>query len=193
MHKRFLTLGVLVLAVALSSATAHAQRDRRDRGRQQDERTPWIHLEVTEEGEEGAKVTINLPLSLAKIALEMAPEDAFEKGRVQIHDTDLSVEDLRRMWAEVRKAGDAEFVTVKEKGEIIRVYRQGDRLFAEGDGEEGSEKLRVEIPVALVDALLRGSGEELNLEAAFAELQKMDSGEIVRVEDNGDLVRVWVD
>jgi hypothetical protein len=194
MHKRILTLGVLALAVVFASATAHAQRDRRDRGRQQEEeKAPWIHVEVTEEGEEGAKVTINLPLSLAKIALEMAPEEVLEEGRIEINDTDLTVEDLRRIWTEVREAGDAEFVTVEEEGETIRVYRQGDRLFVKADGEEGQEKIRVEVPVALVDALLSGSGEELNLDAAMAELQKMDSGEIVRVEDNGDLVRIWVD
>ena len=35
--------------------------------------------------------------------------------------------------------------------------------------------------------------DELDMEAALAELQKMDRGEIVRVEDGNDTVRIWID
>ncbi len=60
------------------------------------------------------------------------------------------------------------------------------------DGKR-NEKVRVEVPVVLVDALLRGEGDSLDVDAAVAQLQKMSPGEIIRVEDGEDLVRVWIE
>ena len=46
--------------------------------------------------------------------------------------------------------------------------------------------------VVVVDALFSGQGGELNIRAGFAELQKR-RGDIVRVDDNGKSVRIWID
>ena len=54
------------------------------------------------------------------------------------------------------------------------------------------EEVRVEVPVSLVDAFLSGEGEEGNMEAAVAELQKR-RGDIVRVKDDDSNVRIWID
>ena len=88
----------------------------------------WIHIEVTEDGEDGAKVKVNLPLSLAAMALEMAPDEVFSDGRIQIEDTDITVEQMRELWNELRDVGDAEFVTIEEDDEIVRVSREGEWL-----------------------------------------------------------------
>jgi hypothetical protein len=48
------------------------------------------------------------------------------------------------------------------------------------------------VPVALVDSLFAGEGEELNVKAALVELQKR-RGDIVRVNDSNAKVRVWID
>jgi hypothetical protein len=48
------------------------------------------------------------------------------------------------------------------------------------------------VPVSLVDAFLSGEGEEGNMEAAVAELQKR-RGDIVRVKDDDSSVRIWID
>ena len=48
------------------------------------------------------------------------------------------------------------------------------------------------MPVSLVDAFLSGEGEEGNIQAAVAELQKR-RGDIVRVKDDDSNVRVWID
>jgi hypothetical protein len=50
----------------------------------------------------------------------------------------------------------------------------------------------VEVPVAVLDALFSGQGEELNIRAALAEIQKI-RGDIVRVSDDDSRVRVWID
>ncbi len=96
------------------------------------------------------------------------------------------------MWAEVRRAGDAEFVTVKDGDETVSVSRKGESVFVNVDGDDG-EKVRIELPVAVVDALLSGKGDELDVAAAVGKMKDMKKGEIVRVEDGEDTVRIWID
>jgi hypothetical protein len=173
-----------LLALAILIPATGGARDR--------DATPWIHVEVLEDGGNGAKVKVNLPLSLAKMAMDMAPEEILSQTHVRIEDEDWTVADIRKLWSELKNAGEAEYVTMEDGDETVRVFRKGDRLFVHVDGDAG-ETVRVEVPVSLVDALLSGPEDELDLAAALDELQKMDSGEIVRVEDGGDLVRVWID
>jgi hypothetical protein len=49
----------------------------------------------------------------------------------------------------------------------------------------------VEIPVDVVDALLSGPGDELDVRAALGQLQKR-RGDVVRVNDEHSTVRVWI-
>ena len=44
----------------------------------------------------------------------------------------------------------------------------------------------------MVDALLEGDGENLNIAAAVRQLRG-ESGDIVRIEDGDKLVRIWID
>jgi len=192
MNKRILFTTFLALAILIPSLVAGQSRDRgRDQDKATDKSGPWIHVEVLENGEEGAKVKINLPLSMARIALEMAPEDVFEHGRIEIDDFEIELEDIRDAWSQLKDAGDAEFVTVHEKDTTVRVFRKGNRILVHCDGEN-DELVRIEVPVEVVDALLSGRGDEFDFDAALAALEKMD-GEIVRVQDGDDLIRVWIE
>jgi hypothetical protein len=173
--------GTLLLPAGLLAA------DRAEKGKK-----PWIHIEVQESGKEEASVKVNLPLSMARSALEMAPDDVLSEGHIRIQDSRYSVDDLREVWAELRKAEDGEFVTVQEDEETVRVFKKNEMIFVHVDGKK-NEKVRVEVPIALVDALLRGKGETLDVDAAVTELEKMSPGEIIRVEDGSDRVRVWIE
>lgn len=176
-------LWVAVMAAGLLVAgTAQAQ-----------EETPWLHIRVTESGEHGAKVSVNLPISLVEVALDIAEDHVRHEGHLDFHDSDITVADLRRMWDELRAAGDAEFVTVEEDDELVKISRAGDKVLIEiEDPEDGTQKGRVEVPVAVVDALLSGEGEELNFRAAFEELVRIQEGEIVVFEDDETSVRIWI-
>jgi hypothetical protein len=59
------------------------------------------------------------------------------------------------------------------------------------DREDG-DQVHVDVPTAVVDALLSAPGDELNVRAAMDELKRM-KGEIVRVKDKDSTVRVWID
>lgn len=152
----------------------------------------WIHVRVDEA--DGATVDINLPLSLVDVALEIGQKE----GHLDPDDLrlgpggDIEVQDLRRMWTELRDADDADFVNVRDGGEHVRVYKRGDRVHVDVD-EDGQEKVRIEMPAAIVDALLGAEGDRLDLPAAARELAQAGEQQVVRIDDEGTRVRIWVD
>ena len=154
--------------------------------------TPWIHVRVEEPDE---KVSVNLPLSVVEVALEAAPEIIESHGDLHLGEHhDLKIETARKVWRELSAVGDAELVSVESEKENVKVMRKGDlvQVFVDShDGEDG-EEVRVEVPVALVDAILSGEGEEINLKAALTELQKR-RGNIVTVREKDSTVRIWID
>jgi len=180
---------VVALAVALLSAgIVQAQ-----------EQAPWLHIRVTEDGESGAKVSVNLPISLIQVFADVAEKEIAKElsgqgSHLDIHMDrhDVGIADIRRAWNELRDAGDADFVEVQEDDEYVKISRSGDRILIEFD-EDGDQKGRVEVPVAVVDALLSGDGEQLNIRAAIDELVDGASGEIVFVEDGETTVRIWIE
>lgn len=184
-------LGLAAL-VALPAARASAQAQAG---------TPWLHVRV-EEARKASKVRVNLPLSVVEAALQAAPEMIEEHGRIHLGEHHrLKVDDLRRIWKQLAAVGDAELVSVESEDENVKVMRKGDLLQVFVDkkaetGKEGQEKqaeqVRIEVPVSLVDALLSGEGDEVNVQAAVAELQKR-RGDIVTVHDHDSHVRVWID
>lgn len=154
----------------------------------------WIHIRVDEV--DGAKVNVNLPMSLVEMALEIAGKEAFDGAHGprfhmgRHHDVDIA--DLRRMWSELRAAGDAEFVDAVEHDKHVRIYRQGDRVHIDVD-DDGDQKVRLEVPFSVVDVLLEGEGEELNLAGAVRELARANNGQIIQVNDGDTTVRIWID
>jgi hypothetical protein len=153
---------------------------------------PWIHVNVTE-GDDGTNVRVNLPLSVIGVALEVAPDKVFEKGKLKLKNADVSVADLRKLWTELRSAGDASLVEVDGKDGTVRIVREADLVIIKVDqAKEKETQVRIEVPVKVVDALLEGEGEDLNLQAAIAQLQDQ-RGDIVRVVDGDTNIRIWID
>lgn len=150
----------------------------------------WLHVRV-EEPAKPTKVNVNLPLSLVQVALEAAPEKITHHGQVHLHTGDhhLSVADLRKMWQSLKTTGDADFVQVEEKDETVAISRRGDKVQVR---VKGKETVNVDVPVALVDALLSGEGQDLNLRAAMAQIEKL-RGDVVNVQGKDATVRIWID
>jgi hypothetical protein len=156
----------------------------------------WLHVQVVEGKPDGAKVNVNLPLSLVDVALEAVQDKDLRGGRIRLGRgrEDLDLGRLRRMWVELKKAGDTEFVSVEEKDESVRVERKGERVFVRvTDKRSGRDKVRVDVPTSVVDALFSGEGDELNLRAAIAELTRTTNGEFIHVDDGDAKVRIWID
>jgi hypothetical protein len=176
--KRSFLAGVGLVALLVVPAAAHAE-------------TPWIHVRV-EEPEKQSKVTVNLPLSVVEVALEAAPEMIESHGKVKFGEKHgMKLEDVRKIWAELAAVGDAELVSVEDKDQTVKVWRKADQVHVRVE-KAGKEEVRVEVPVSLVDALLSGEGDTVNIKAAVAELQKK-RGDIVTVSEADTTVRVWID
>jgi hypothetical protein len=169
----------LAAALLFCSATAWAQAE------------SWIHVRVIEH-DDGTKVSVNLPLAFAQVALEVAPHDFMKKGHLKLQEKDLSVADLRRLWTQLKASGDSEFVTVEERDKTVRLTRAGDYLRVDVRDPSEKQTVQVRMPVNVVDALLSGDGETMNISAAIAQL-KGQHGEIVTVEGSDSNVRIWID
>ena len=183
-------VGLLALSV-LPAAQAAAQTG-----------TAWLHVRV-EEVKQASKVSVNLPMAVVEAVLKASPEIIEKHGKVHFgEEHGLKMADIRKAWKALAEVGDAELVTVESEDENVRVMRKGDlvQVFVDSkakagkDGKpaKGGEEVRVEVPVSLVDAFLSGEGEDGNIQAAVAELQKR-RGDIVRVKDDDSNVRVWID
>jgi hypothetical protein len=157
----------------------------------------WVHIRV-EEPRERSKVHVNLPLPVVEAALQAAPDVVASGGHIHLgghrrgHGHDLEIEDLRKLWSDLRGAGDTEIVSVEEGEDRVNVSRKGDLVLVRVQQDGGRESVHVDLPVALVDALFSGSGDELNVRAALAELRRL-RGDVVRVDDHGSKVRIWID
>ncbi len=160
-------------------------------GRLQAETKQWVHVHI-ENPSKDEKVKVNIPISLVETLMPMIEEKSVEKGRIRLHEKDLSIKDLRRVWKELRNEGDNEFLSIENKDTNLRVFTKGNYLMVEpGEGSENSVEMK--IPLAVVDAMLSGEGEELNLTAAVRALKESGTGDIITVKDKDATVRVWID
>ena len=188
MSGRLIVSVSMVLALTSAARPLHAQQ----------QASPWIHVEVIEQNEKASTVNVNLPLSLAEVALEVAPDKIVKEGKIKLPNNDISIADLRKLWNELRNAGDAQFVTVKEDDQDVSIARRGDKIeirvqeAASAEKDKKASNVHVDLPVTVVDALLTGEGEELNFKNAIAQL-RTQRGDIVRVRDGDSNVRIWID
>jgi hypothetical protein len=187
MKKAHLMLAAAAVALLAPAAVLAEKKAEAQNG-------PFIHVEVREAGGEEGSVNINLPLALAQAALATMQESVDQHAKLTFDKSELKVSDLRRMWTAMRDAGDTEFVTVQEAGETVRIYRKGEMVFVKVNEGDAKDKVRIQVPVSVMDALLSGEGEELDLAGAIDKLGAMGKGELVTVEEEaGDSVRIWID
>jgi len=182
-RNRILAGATIALALVLPAAAQQAVN------------TPWVHVSVVEEGDKATTVKVNLPLSVVEVALAVAPDKIAKNGRLKLSSKDVSIADLRKLWNEVKTTGDAQFVSVEEKNQTVTVARKGRLVQIRVNDASKAEKpqtVHVDVPVNVVDALLAGEGEQLDIKNAIAQLQT-ERGDIVRVRDGRSNIRVWID
>lgn len=154
----------------------------------------WIHVKVDSASGEGETVRVNVPFSMVETVLPMVDAAPLKHGNLHIDEIGLEGLDLRAVMEEFRRTGDTEFVNVKDGAETVSVSKKGEFLLVNVDDAENGEKVRVRMPLALVDALLDAGGEEgsLNLAAALEVLSEFE-GDLVTVQDGDEQVRIWID
>jgi hypothetical protein len=152
----------------------------------------WVHVHV-QDSLKSETVKVNLPISVIETMLPMIQEEKIREGKININDRELRIADLRKAWNDIRDEGDMEFVSVESPDGNVRVYIQGNFLFVQPQEKSKDSKVDIRIPLKVVDAMLSGTGNELNLTAGIKALRDSGVKDIITVKDNHTSVRVWVD
>jgi hypothetical protein len=174
------------LAMVLLTSTAAVAADR------------WVHIKVEDGGANGEIVRVNVPLSLAEKVLPAIHTKELQGGKVKCSDTKIEDVDLRAILEAVRTAPDNEFVTVESKRNHVRVAKSAGHLLVKvrewkGAEKEKQETVDVSIPFPVIDALLSGAKDELDVLAAVRALSTIGDTVLVTVDDHHSKVRIWVD
>lgn len=172
----------IVPVVLLVAAMAWAQAPQR-----------WLHVRLEKTGDKAEFVRVNIPLTLAEKVLPTVHARGLRQGklRIRVYAKDL---DLRTILEAVRDLGEGEFVTVDTNEETVRVAKEKGYLIARVH-EKGRNKERVDVkvPMAVVEALLSGEEDELNLAAAIRVLDQHEGEVLVNVSNKNETVRIWMD
>jgi hypothetical protein len=151
----------------------------------------WLHIHVDDKNKE-EKVRINIPLSLMETMLPMIEDEAIKDGSIELNDRNVKISELKKMWKAFKDEGDAEFLNVEKRNENVRVFTSGNFLMVQSyKSTEGN--VNIKIPLAAVDAMLSGSGNELNLAAGVKALKDSGVRELITVEADNSKVLVWID
>jgi hypothetical protein len=187
---RTVLLALALLALPAAAATA-AEALQAGQGKR------WVHLAV-DEGGDGARVRVNLPLALVERVAEMVPAEARGHARLVVGDEELTAPELRAIWRSLERGRNVRRIEVADPDETVYAWRHGDRLHLRVrdvpyDRPWNREDVHVTLPAAVVEALLSGGEDELDLRAAIRALAQEGDGELVTVAGDDETVRIWVD
>lgn len=169
---------LMVLGLAATPALAVSQQ--------------WLHIRVEKAGKASESVRINVPLSLAETVLPLIEDKGPRRSKIFAPKGDFDKQALRTLWEALKTQDPVEFVTVESPKGEVRVSLENDYLIVKS--EEGSDKtVDVRIPAPVVDALLSGDDEALNLLEAIRALQHSGVRDIISIRDGESSVQVWID
>ena len=155
----------------------------------------WLHVRVTNPNSNEESVRVNVPLELAEKVLPTINQNRLHRGKVSFNEMDCHGVDLRALLDAVRSSVDGEFVTVQNKDSDVRVAKQNGYLLVHVFDKNRPKKSQVDVkvPMKVVEALLSGNKDELDLVAGLHALSSQGDTELVLVKDEENTVRIWLD
>jgi hypothetical protein len=164
-----------------SSTSAHGER--------------WLHVRVISTNSKGETVRVNVPLDLAEKVLPAIDHDRLHNGKVRIGCMDCDGVDVRTLFEAVRTAKDGEYVTVQSNDADVSVMKKDGQMLVHVHDKNKSKDSRIEVkvPMKVVEALLSGSKDELDIVAGLHALAAQGDVELVSVKDEDNTIRVWLD
>jgi hypothetical protein len=156
----------------------------------------WLHVRVISTDNKGESVKVNVPLELAEHVLPAINHDQLHNGRVRVGNIDCDGVDVRAILDAVKNSKDGEFVTVQKKDADISVTKKDGQLLVHVKDKDRpkAQQVEVKVPMKVVEALLSGNKDELDIVAGLHALAAQPGDtELVSVKDEESTVRVWVD
>jgi hypothetical protein len=176
--KRIALAGVVLLLLA--TATSFAAMEGR-----------WLHVRVQEHDDDGEYVAVNVPLELVGALIPTIETEEFRNGKIVIDD-EIEEIDLRAALEALRDAPDGEYVTVRSRDENVRVAKERGFFVVDAEDDE-NEKVRIRMPLEVVNAMLGAGRNEIDLMAALDVLADSGTGDLITVESDDSSVRIWID
>jgi hypothetical protein len=185
----FLAAAFLFAPLGTPAQTSSAQSSTSARGER------WLHVRVISTNAKGETVRVNVPLELAEKVLPAIDHDRLHKGKVRVGCMDCDGVDVRTIFEAVRSSKDGEFVTVQSNDEDISVMKKEGMLFVHvhDKNKPKHSQVEVKVPMKVVEALLSGSKDELDIAAGLHALASQGDVELVSVKDDENTIRVWLD
>ena len=177
--------GILALAAGLAVGAPAKSKSTSDK---------WLHVRVEDgSGEDQERVRV-----LAEAVIPAIDVENLRNGKVKIEmdgeDGPIKNVDLRKILQALRDTKDGNFVTVEGSKDQVQVAKQNGYLIAKvREGKSGGTRVDAKLPFAVVEALLSGDKDELDLAAGIRALGEHGDGVLVTVDDNDSRVRIWVD
>jgi hypothetical protein len=155
----------------------------------------WLHVRVISTNAKGETVRVNVPLELAEKVLPAIDHDRLHNGKVRIGCMDCDGVDVRTLFEAVRSSKDGEFVTVQSNDADISVMKKEGMLYVHvhDKNKPKHSQVEVKVPLKVVEALLSGSKDELDIVAGLHALAGQGDVELVSVKDDDNTIRVWLD
>src|SRR5271154_6367392 len=155
----------------------------------------WLHVRVINTNSKGESVRVNVPLDLAEKVLPAIDHDRLHNGKVRIGCMDCDGVDVRTLFEAVRTTKDGEFVTVQSNDADVSVTKKDGQLLVHvhDKNKPKHSQVEVKVPMKVVEALLSGSKDELDLAAGLHALAGQGDVELVSVKDDDNTIRVWLD
>lgn len=172
-------LGALVITLCAGAATPVSAADR------------WIHVRVDDADGGKGRVDIQVPVGLVQSLLPVL-RGVNGGGSVRVDSKSLDVAELREYWSAVRNANDGEYVTVRDRDSNVRIAKRAGHLLLNVDDDGGKSRVRMKVPVPMIDAVLTG-GDTLDMNALGIALANAPDGELLSVNDEDSRVRIWID
>jgi len=188
-HRRVAgTLGGVLIFCAAAGVTPGASPER------------WLHLKVDSGRGREETVRINLPLSLAEKVLPTIQADELRSGHITIGKASINGVDIHELVEALRQTGDTEFVSVEDRDETVHISKAGGNLLIKvtekPSGERkrhGGQNVDIKIPFPVVQALVSGPKDQLDLMAGLRALEAYGDATLITVNDEEDNVRIWMD
>lgn len=207
MTQRRVWLVAVVLTLALVTAGSVVTRIARAQGGSQSAER-WLHVSVISKEANGETVRVNVPLALVEKVLPAISKDKLKSGKVRVREFEMNGVDIRAILEAVQNTRDGEFVTVESRKQNVRVAKEAGYLIVkvremkeprkevkpeEKPAAPVEERVDIRVPMSVVEALLSGAKDELDLVAAIRALSAHGDTILVTVEDRENTVKVWVD
>ena len=173
---------LVAIAALLAAPATHAQ-----------EETRWVNVHVTENSS-NTNVEVHLPLNLVLTVLRNVDVENFHGGHVDLEiDEDMDI-NFPEILQAVKDAPDGKFVTVTSDEADVNVHKQGGTLYVDvNQKEDEMAKVKVTVPMEMMDALSFGEDYTLDVAALLESFDNLPDGNLVTVTSEEANVRVWIE